>query len=339
MNQVKTLYHRALMYKEWRNSRGLILGLLGLIIYTYPLTLLLGLSQAASLGLESAYLPTRAVINRIRMASIDGTSFLIILAVVILAAWLIAEERRRSTIEFLLAMPFSRAQIVFNKYLLGVGAITATCLVNGLMLAAIITGNAETLAGHLDIGMVVSWAAAQAVVLTLVFSFTMVSATIAAGILPSVIFSVIFMAFPAGLAALLRDNVASLLGLSYHEATQALAFLRVADDITLLNYFTAREAVLSRWPILVLTSLVLLWVAARLFEENPMERRGELLMFPGLEIVLRIGVTVCTMLLFGSVIMDYHGGMTPLIVIRYVIGGLVGWFITHFAIAWSKAGR
>lgn len=100
----------------------------------------------------------------------------------------------------------------------------------------------------------------------------------------------------------------------------------------------AREAVLSRWPILVLTSLVLLWVAARLFDIGPMERSGELLMFPGLAMVLRIGVTACTMLLFGSVIIDYHEGMTPLIVIRYVIGYLVGWFMTHVTIAWSQAG-
>ncbi len=338
MNRVDFAFHGGLFWKEWHKSKGMFLAFLAYMLYIHPISLVLGMNRAVAEDLDRAYPFIRVVLRRLQPGGADGWALIALIAGVVISAQLMGEERRGRTIEFVLAMPFSRGQMFFNKYLFGLASFVAVYLINALSLAVVVAANYGVLAEYIEFYTIAQWLWTQVVLFAALLSFTLVFSMIAGNSIASIVLTVVFLAFPVGIAGLIRDNAMIIFNWSWGEVAEYMNFLDVGADLSLFSYFFADgDILLSRWPFLLLFSAVLFLVGQRLFVRNPMERNGELLMFYPLERVLRVGVTVCAMLLAGSFFRPYDGGLTLALIARYLVGGAFGYWVTETAIARSRA--
>ncbi len=324
---------RALLWKEWKNSMGLILAFFGLIVATYPFSLIRGFNKALQFQSnyhgapiqENVFPFIASVIHRLKLAPDFSLSVLIIAAVVLLASLLVGEERKRNTYNLLLAMPFSRKQILLTKLVLGIVSIISVYLVNALLLGGIVALHPE-LAEFVNGRDILSWAVTQTIVVTLIFSFTFVFGSMTGTIAASAVLTGIFLIFPVGFVELVRFNLWHILKLDYAN-NALLPFVRLGYNTSLLLYFMDREATLARWPYLVIAAISLAKVALSLFEINPMEKNGEVLVIDILKPLFRIGVPLCFALTAGAFFADSLG-----LVSSYLAGAVVGGVIIHYTV-------
>lgn len=306
MNRINLPLHRGLLWKEWHSNRSMILAFLGLVLAAYPLSLILGLNRAATLGSENVYPHIADVLLRLRMSGGDGRITLLIV---------------------------------------GVATIVGTYLISGILLAVIASVNADALHEYIDLLTIAQWTGIQVVLLVTAFSFTLLFATLTGNSIACVVLTTIFSMFPAGFAALILMNLGNVLGWSGPYVGTVEQYLYMSSDISLFVYFgfADRAFFLLRWPWLLLAGVALFAVTLKIFGRNPMERNGELLMFTQLEPVLKAGVTVCTALLLAGIMSapPVHRGSPDMVglIARYLAGGVGGWLITHAAISRSRTVR
>ena len=335
---LKTLpIKKGLLWKEWKNHYLIIAAFSGVITMAHPINLLWGITRYKGVPADAEYnfgmFPFVAdVIDRLFMSPANGfIGFLSIIIIVTLASLLLGDERRQNTYEVLLSMPYTRQQIFFNKYLFGVSSIVLIYLINGLLLVAIAAANPGLLE-YISYSMLIGWAIAQMVLLVTIFSFTFVFGAITGTAIANGILAGIFLIFPAGFALLILQTLAVILN-SWPRASQIMTpYMDLSEKLSLFLYMFDKYAVLKNWYILLGASLLMYFLALKLFENNPMEKNGELLMFSTLEPVLKIGVAVCFMLLIGSIT---AGGFdeSPLIqILCFLGGGIMGWIIVHYAV-------
>jgi len=325
---------RALLWKDWKNSMGLILAFFGLIVATYPFALIRGFNRALQFqskyhGVpiqESVFPFIASVIHRLKLAPDFSLSVLIIAAVVLLASLLVGEERKRNTYNLLLAMPFSRKQILLTKLVLGIVSIIGVYLVNALLLGGILALHPE-LAEFINGRDILSWAVTQTIVVTLIFSFTFVFASMTGTIAASAVLTGIFLIFPVGFVELVRFNLWHILRLDYTDNALLPLVKQLGRNTSLLLYFMDREATLARWPYLVIAAILLAKVALSLFEINPMEKNGEVLVIDTLKPLFRIGVPLCFALTAGAFFADSLG-----LVSSYLAGAVTGGVIIHYTV-------
>lgn len=319
--------NRGLLWKEWVNYGGLITVFFLLVVYHYPLSLLLAVNRAGreeNTGPFYAYVS--AAINKMIMNyGIELIIFASILFAVFLASMLLGEERRNGTMGLLFSMPYSRREILINKYIFGVLSLFGIYLVNGLMYLGILASSSE-LQALVSVRDILSWMVIQFVIMVSIFSFALIFGSLAGSTLSGAVLSGIFLIFPIGFAILIDENLALLMG--YRDFGVRNVLVGTGYWLTLPGYFAEPRVVWSYWYLFIIVSVLMFYIALRIFEHNPVERNGELLMFPRLELILKVGVAFCTMLLVGGIVFA-RGGLG---IFGYLVGAGLGWLVSYYAI-------
>lgn len=89
---------------------------------------------------------------------------------------------------------------------------------------------------------------------------------------------------------------------------------------------------------LLIFTIIAITLSMLLFDRNKMERNGEILMFGNVEGFFKFGVAFCTMLLAGIIFGELFFAKSIIgIVIGYILGAGIGWFIPSFLINRTKA--
>lgn len=321
----KAFWNRTLLWKDWKNSMAMILLYFGMIFQIYPLTLLRGLAKATEHKRQSAL---AYIVYRFGRPP-SGLTLIVVMSVVLLGSLLLGEERKRSTYNLLLAMPFSRKQIFISKYILGVGSVIAVYLINGLLLAIILASNSE-LRTFLSAQRISSWVLSQMVIMVTILSFTFVFAAMTGTIAASTVLTGIFLIFPEGFVELIQINLGRIYG--YFYVYDILSpYGHFSRAITLVSYAADNHLVLQRWPLLLGASALMAVLALKIFEANPMEKNGEVLVIETVKPLFRIGVPLCFMLLIGGLFADSLG-----VGLGYVVGAALGGVIVQYTIGLRK---
>ena len=314
--------NRALLWKDWKNSMSMVFTYLGLIAVTHPVVMLQALNKASKYS-EGGILPHIShLIDRLHFRGDFYFNVTMVMAVVLLGSLLVGEERKRNTYNLLLAMPFSRRQVLFNKYVVGVVSVVGVFLVNGLFLAAIVASSAE-LGGFFSFQAIFRWMFLQMVVMVAILSFTFVFASLTGTTAASMVLTAIFLVFPAGFVDLVALNLGLRIGWNAFGAPAR----EFSQHISLFLYSMDMNMTLRAWPWLVIASVLMLLVALKIFEVNPMEKNGEALVIEAVKPLFRIGIPLCFTLLFGGLFRH-----TLEIATAYVVGAVVGGLITYYTI-------
>lgn len=275
---------KGLLWKEWRQYYKIFL--LALII----------------IGLEPVLVPITFWIYRtgyvadvwshgikaVLVAGSSTTETIAIIAVIVLAALMLAGERGNG-LNYLVSTPVSRRQIITAKYIVGSLGILAIMLFISLFL--IVAG--QVLPAQYIAQEVIQWGALTTTALLCLFSLALLVASFSGGILSSVIFAHIIIGLPWMLVSLILQifrqfcQVSSALEV---KARYIVTYLFIPDYITRDGRYIWSgnnsqfiDRVVPDYPLeitlLLLAAFLFFWLAIRIFEKNPLERQGELLLF------------------------------------------------------------
>lgn len=359
MNSRKLWPNRTLIWKDWKNSWLFFALFTGFITYVTTFTLQNEIMTYLNVRVmlpEGHYWHGFHSFNN-RLLSADAwVGFISVLFAVALAAMTVGQERDKETLGLLLAMPYSRRDILFNKVVVGLGQILIIFGVNALLMTVLVWVNSG-IAFPFGTADIWNWALHNVLVLGFVFCFTVLIATVSGTALGNGILAVIFLFFPLGLWGLLEINI-------NYWIHHWISFPLDSWDYAHHPYWIWRNlfseiAVLLTVPIWIIdfnilgnyntvylySALVSLsagaYVLAQfLFARNPLENNGEVLVFERLEGIFKLGVIACFALLGGPLLAALAGvhGPGPLALsLCYLLAGDVTWFLTNRLLEWRRA--
>jgi len=275
---------RALLWKEWRQYGWTFL-LAFVVISLEPVLVPISYwiyrvgdrADAWSYGIKAILAPG---------SSTTETTAMVV--AVLLAALILAGERD-SGLNYLVTTPVSRRQIIEAKFMSGSLALIAIMSVIGLFL--LITGS--LLPAQYSTQEVISWAVLTAAALLCLFSLALLVASFSRGVLSSALFTAIIMGLPWMLVSCTMYVVGRFYQLSAtleFKARSIATYLFIPDYISRdgryiwnSNSNLVIDRVTPDYPlevgILLLASLLFLVLTIKIFEKNPLERQGELLLF------------------------------------------------------------
>lgn len=322
----------ALVWKEWRNNRPVFFIFLGLVTLGSSIQLA---RQVASWELYGSMpLP-----NSFNMGFFfDVASALV---TVFVAAIMVGREREQNTLNLLLAMPYSRRRIIYNKFVAGLAQLPLILGLNALIMSTVLSTVPDI---GLSLGAVWAWALQCTLILGFIFAFSMLVATISGTIIGAWLLSSILLLFPYGFTILLGANIPPL-----WNSPDIIRWLDITALLTPLLYFSSgvQNIYPISQPLVYCLYLALTYISYIItqyaFIRNPVENNGAVLMFEQLEGFFKVGVTVCFSLLAGVLMHEFvyrlraEGLFFRFAV--YLLAGAGSWFLaTHIIRLRKQAG-
>lgn len=336
MNSVTLLPNKTLLWKECRNGWVFFSLLFVYITFVSSYTLLTELSRYKS-ALADGWIYPIMVTGDLLAFHRPELGLFFTLLVVVMAAVMIGQERDQGTFGLLLAMPYSRREVLYHKFLLGLGLIVAAFGVNALVMSGLYWGH-PGVPIPFEVADIWAWALRNMVVLAFVFAFTILISTLSGTSVGNGILSMIFLFFPIGMVGLIIANL-ELWHLGNYVVITNL--LQIGTLLTVPSYIIDGLVIESCplsyvYAVLVLVTLGTYQLAQYLFARNPMEHNGEVLMFNGLEWFFKLGVAVCFALLVVPVT-SYRSGLESTAGgIYYLVAGGIFWGLVTWLINWRR---
>lgn len=275
---------RALLWKEWRQYGWSFL-LAFIVISLEPVLVPISYwiyrvgdrADAWSYGIK-AILATGS-------STTETTSMIV---AVLLASVMLAGERG-SGLNYLVSTPVSRRQIIEAKFISGSLALIA--IMSVIILFLLIAGH--LLPAQYSTQEVILWAVLTTAALLCLFSLALLVASFSRGILSSALFTAIIMALPWMLVSYTMYVMRQFYQVS---ATVELKARYIATYLFIPDYISRDgryiwnsnsnlviDRVTPDYPLevafMLLAALLFLGLTIKIFEKNPLEREGELLLF------------------------------------------------------------
>ncbi len=343
--------HKTLLWKDWKISWSIFVPFFLFVTYATTFSLLFTITDYIASGWPGFIGPWPGFLHfENRLVSEPWVGIPLLLFTIALATVSLGQERDRETLGLLLAMPYSRQDILFSKVVVGLVQILITLAANALLMTLIVWANAGIPFpfGTPDIW---GWALRSFLVLTFIFCFTVLIATVSGTAWGSGILAMIFLFFPAGLYLLLETNFNFWISWHYpwFYAHSYWMWRNIFSDIALLATVPAWIMDFSMFgkynPVYLYGALVVLsagaYALARfLFTKNPLENNGEVLVFERLEGIFKLGVVVCFALLGGPLLTALAGIHNPgplVLSLCYLLAGCVTWFLTNHLLKWRRS--
>ncbi len=274
------LFHPGLLWKEWRQHRYLLALLFFLIMLEpvfLPLFLLVSIPDASMIA-ESGLTPSVWAVKSITQNGLGFMEQTSIVTVVLLASLMLGLERG-SSLNYLASTAVSRRQILAAKWLLGNLGIML-CMF-GLFLYMYGLSAINPLA--ISIHQLLFWSLRMTVALLTLFSLALLSACIFSSILYSTVFTGFFLMLPSLLSYIMVYPLSKYHVLSAMQASQVNQWSNTLD---IMAYIGADGGIgaSNGWVfwvsaiILLGANILCLLLAMRLFERNPLESNGEVLL-------------------------------------------------------------
>lgn len=275
---------KGLLWKEWKqHNRGILLIFIIislepiLIPITYWIYRTSERAEAWSDGIKAILTP-----------GTSNTEILAMIAVVLLASVLLVGERD-SSLNYLVTTPVSRREIISAKFIYGsLVLITIMLIISLFILIARILFPAEYSAQE-----VIQWTIITTLALLCMFSLALMVASFSRGVLSSALFTTVIMGLPWILVSFMMQVFSQFKPVSAAleiKARYLVTYLFIPDYISRdgryiwsSNSNLVIDRVIPDYPleitILLLASFLFWRLAIKIFEKNPLERQGELLLF------------------------------------------------------------
>lgn len=289
-------------------------------------------------------------ISRVVFLENGLVGFISTILVICMAAAMFGLERQYNTFNLLLAMPYSRRDMLYNKFIVGLGQLFIIFVLNVAIMTLLVRAN-PGLSFPFNTMDVWAWALQSIIVLSYVFTFTMLISSISGTILGNGLLSLIFLFFPYGLWMLVDLNVSMWV-------TSFPPFLfEIQNEIqdivmamTVPVYLIANKSAFGQlnlnlplaYGIMLVLSGVIYKLTQFLFARNQLENNGKVLMFEWLEGFFKLGVVFCLTLLGVPIIVHLFNlnppqrSMSTAYIFIYLLLGAVSWWFINWLIKWRR---
>lgn len=345
----KFLPNRALVWKEWRSSRAFIGIFLGYVTFVSSIKFINEILDYLNLLRQGVFNETQGVTYLMHqtgdMLSFrePGYAFGAILFTIALAAIMMGLERDQNTFNLLLSMPFSRREIIYNKFIVGLGQLLAVFGLNALIMTVIVWANPD-IPFTFGAAEIWAWAWRNMLVLSFVFTFTMLISSLSGTTLGNMLLALIFLFFPFGIFALIAINaqywIKFITPRFWYGVDQAL--MKAGMLLTVPGYIM--DDTINQYNLWLIYGLLIILAGGfylltqHLFARNPLENNGEVLMFEQLEGFFKTGVAVCFALLGGPLLMHLLDiSHQAIAIVSYFCVGGTFWILVNKLIKWRKA--
>ncbi|MBU9714784.1 ABC transporter permease subunit [Evansella tamaricis] len=322
------MFHKALWYQNFKQTRMIVGILLVLFILYLPFFIMLSIGSWQEQVEHFSQFPdsefTLYEYEVYNIFSVGIFPFLVVIGIIFFAGLLIGVERNTRRMDFTFSLPFSRREIFMAKWLYGILVIFVFHLIN-FSIAYVILWQSEFNYALSFVNLTEIYFAPIFVFL-LFFSFAMFIGTIAGEMITQVALTFIFSIFPVGVFFLLHGF------LELHLNTHFLYIPEWVGKVTLFFYLfeITSQPINLFFPI---SGIILFTVLSLiLYERNNIEHNGEFLIFKVLHPIFLIGITICFSLLGGIIvsslapwnaemlrIISYWFGFTVFLVFSYLI--------------------
>ncbi len=310
--------NKALLWKEWRQNRWKFLGALIIMSFTPIINTVQYWLMPSSYGSSEVYW-SQGILRILVYGSENSIEFWGMFVALGLGALMLGQERESHALEFIAAAPFSRRQIIVTKFILGTMVIVGIMLINALFMILA----ASLLPALYTVGMVIKWFLLTTVTLLVIFSFTLMLSTVTGNVLAAGGISLLFLFLPMLLQGMVVGVFRSLGFIGANSGIENLSEV-IAKYVTIPRYleypagfYTPEVGRLlyqktlppDYWgivSILLLAIVLFLVLAVFLFERNPLEKRGEILMFGNFKRILQVSLAILTAWMGASIVIQYH---------------------------------
>jgi ABC-type transport system involved in multi-copper enzyme maturation permease subunit len=275
---------KGLLWKEWRQYYGSFL-LAFIVISVEPVLIPVSYWIYRVGDRADAWSDSINIILAPGSSTMETTAMIV---AVLLAALMLAGERGGS-LNYLVSTPVSRREIIKAKFITGsLALIVIMSLISLFLLVSM-----QVLPAQYSARQVIQWAGLTTAALICLFSLALMVASFSGGILSSALFTAII----TGLPWMLVSVTTQVLHKFYQIPTMfelkvnyIVTYLCIPDYITRDGRYIwssdsnlVIDRVIPDYPleitVLLLAALLFLWLAIKIFEKNPLERQGELLLF------------------------------------------------------------
>ncbi|MEI5908317.1 hypothetical protein WAK64_14765 [Bacillus spongiae] len=232
--------------------------------------------------------------------------------------------QEKKSADYIHSLPIRRETLYSTHLISGFFLLLAPiCLTT--ILVALITIIQPTATFSFSFGNIVTWAAVFSFFTIFLFLFTVVVGMITSLGVVQGIFTYIFLVLPTMLIQLILYQLETHLFGFPSGYMNSLGVELWSPLFTIYNYFPMGRFPITIWIIYPILCLVLIWLGLILYRIRSIEVTSQVINFRLLQPVLKVGVTVCSMLLVGA----YYSGQS--VYLGYFIGAISGYIIVEMA--------
>jgi hypothetical protein len=315
MLTMKNYLNKALLYKEWKNVRalsGLFLGQMLLYTILPFVNTVQSLQKEVSQGTFN-----NSYVHHFEQVFLKGDASQVVLigTLILLGTFIVGIDIMGRKYDSLSSMPFKREEIIISKWIVAALTVIVPVILSSIVITFIYIGNKSVLAGYMNGSMIFQRALINSLTYLFVVTFIMLIQGLSGKNILGGVVGTIFLLLPMGLFVLtsaflrtltLNPNILS--EKRYFAITDK--FESIAMNISLAGYSCAINnlSIYQKAFVLAVVIPILVILLVYSFKNIPLERNGYIVIFAPLEIIFKIGVSVCFALLGGSIASEFFKG-------------------------------
>jgi ABC-type transport system involved in multi-copper enzyme maturation permease subunit len=310
---MKSYLNKALFYKEWKNMMPLSLAFL---VEIYLLIIMPFINTVQRLQEEisrGTYSYNDYYLHFFGDFYQSGNGIFVFLmgTLILIGTFAIGIDIMGRKYDSLNAMPFKREEIIFTKWIIAALTVVIPMLLSFVVMSFVYAGNKDILKVYMDGNMILQWTLINCLAYLFIVTFIMLIQSLSGkNILGGVVGS-IFLILPMGLSMLISE-ILRVLALNpnilsqgqYSNMLKSIESMALNSSLGLYNLDLSDKYMLSfqkESVILVVAIVILVILLIYSFKKIPLERNGYVVIFKPLEMIFKIGVSVCFGLLGGVI--------------------------------------
>jgi len=315
MLTMKNYLNKALLYKEWKNVRalsGLFFGQLILFTIVPFVKTVQSLQNEVSQGTFN-----NSYVKNFNQFFLEGNAseVAVIITLIVLGTFIVGNDIMGRKYDSLSSMPFKREEIIISKWIVSALTVIVSVILSSIVIALIYIANKSVLGGYMNGSMIFQRALMNSLTYLFVVTFIMLIQGLSGKNILGGVVGTIFLLLPMGLFVLtsaflrtltLNPNILS----EKHYIAITNKFESIASVISLAGYSfpISNFDIYQKAFILAVIIPILAILLVYSFKNIPLERNGYIVIFAPLEIIFKIGVSVCFALLGGSIASEFFKG-------------------------------
>ncbi|MPQ30699.1 hypothetical protein E4V42_04530 [Clostridium estertheticum] len=342
------ILNKGLLYKEWINVRWVTLLTIITLLFFKVYGIMTALNQEKIHETRQGWvLPNRWFNNGIYRGD-DHYSiylFIMVIVVIILAITLFIGEKTSENQGFIASMPFTRKEIIINKWLIGVLSLLISFLITYIFLSLFYFKNISSINTILNpYSDIVKWFFMDTVQYICIFTFMMLMQSVMGNSIVSGMIGGLILVIPTvilrlvqelviryyqynGYITIIIEKISYWINIySYNVAKQKSFYPNPAENINqdyYKNFYYSNY--ISKLLVLFLLTCLFLFLANLAYKKRNIEYNLRLIAFKNLEPVFVGGVAICSGLLAGAI---FGNDRLRDFGIYFVIFTIIGYFIS-----------
>lgn len=347
------IINKALFYKEWINIRWVTLITIILLLYFKVYGVISQLNQ------NKMFLKQQGGIWNDRWFNnglyVNSSYFVVmVFVVIILSIILFLGEKTSETQGFIASMPFTRKEIILNKWFVGVLSILISFVVTYILLSIVYAANINSINIVLNpYSDIVKWFFIDVTTYICIFTYMMLMQSVMGNSIASGIVGAIILAVPWFITVIVLDLIMKVSLYSTFVLHKLVGWLNIysynsikqeyfnidTNSGNISNIIFYYNDYLMKLLILFIVTCLFLYLAYISYKKRSLEYNLKLIVFNNLEPIFICGVSVCSGLLAGTLVGYSNGSLSSAFWLWSAAFAVVGYFISKLSIKTFSSGK